>query len=75
MEGLIKNLERCFPTHDLVNETGIIYPHYWEAPNVEVTFLGHLTILKTKSWNTKAIFASGANGTLLVSLLDLALLN
>jgi hypothetical protein len=40
-----------------------------------VTFFGHLTILKTKSWNPKAIFASGANGTLLVGLLDLALLN
>ncbi len=75
MEGLIKNLERCFLTHDLMNATRIIYPHYLEALDVEVTFLGHLTILKTKSWNAKAIFASGANGTLLVSLLDLALLN
>ncbi len=36
---LIKELARRFPTHGLMNATRIIYPQYWEATNVKVTFV------------------------------------
>jgi len=69
---LIKELERCFPAHELMNPMGIIYPHYWEAPNVETTFPNHLAILKTKFYHSKL---KGASGTLVVGFLDPTLLN
>jgi hypothetical protein len=50
-----------------MNAMGIIYPHYWEVPNVETTFLGHLAVLKVKLYHPKP---KGANGTLIAGLLD-----
>ncbi len=68
VEGLIKELERHFHAHDLMNATRIIYPcWYWEAHYMEMTFLGYLTILKAKFCHPRAIFVSG---TLVVGLLN-----
>jgi hypothetical protein len=67
-DGLIKELERCFLAHDLMNAMGIIYPHYWEAPNAETTFPGHLAVLKVKLCHPKP---KGASGTLVVGLLHI----
>jgi hypothetical protein len=64
---LIKELKRHFLAHELMNAMGIIYPHYWEVPNVETTFHGHLAVLKKKLYHPKP---KGANGTLVASLLD-----
>ncbi len=69
---LIKKLLRRFPTHDLMNATKIIYPQYWEPTNVEVTFVGHLAVLKTKFCHPKS---KSLNATLVVGLLDGALLD
>jgi len=55
-----------------MNAMGIIYPHYWEALEAKTTFLSHLAILKTKFCHPKP---KGANGTLVVSLLDPTLLD
>jgi hypothetical protein len=66
--GSIKELERHFPTHELMNAMGIIYPHYWEALDVETT----LAILKAKFCHPKP---KGASGNLVASLLDPTLLD
>jgi hypothetical protein len=55
-----------------MNAIGIIYPHYWEVLNVETTFPSHLAVLKAKFYHPKP---KGASGTLVVGLLDLALLD
>jgi hypothetical protein len=70
--GLIKELERRFPAHELMNAMGIIYPHYWEVFDVETTFPSLLAILKAKFCHPKPI---GASGTLVASLLDPTFLN
>jgi hypothetical protein len=64
---LIKELKRHFLAHALMNAMGIIYPHYWEVPNVETTFPSHLAVLKVKLYHSKP---KGANGTLVAGLLD-----
>lgn len=69
---LIKKLVRCFPTHDLMNATKIIYPQYWEVVDVKVIFVGHLAILKAKFCHPKP---KNPNVTLVVGLLDGALLD
>jgi hypothetical protein len=55
-----------------MNVMGIIYPRYWEAHDVETTFLNHLAILKVKLCHPKP---KGASGTLVVGLLNPTLLN
>jgi hypothetical protein len=50
-----------------MNAIGIIYPHYCEALDVDITFLGHLVVLKAKFCHPKP---KGANGTLVASLLN-----
>jgi len=54
-KGFVKELERCFAPHYLMNEIGIIYFQYWEALDVKMTFLGHLVVLKVKLYHFKAI--------------------
>jgi hypothetical protein len=48
-----------------MNAMGIIYPHYWEAFDIKITFLGHLLVLKAKFCHPKP---KGVNGTLVVGL-------
>jgi len=69
---LIKELARCFLTHDLMNATKIIYPQYWEAIDAKVTFVRHLAILKAKFCHPKS---KSPNVILVVGLLDGALLD
>jgi hypothetical protein len=69
---LIKELARRFPIRDLINATKIIYPQYWETTDVEVTFVGHLAIFKTKFCHLKS---KSPNATLVVGLLDGAILD
>jgi hypothetical protein len=45
-KGLIDQLDRRYPTHEVMNATCIIYLQYWLQLNVATTFLGHLTILR-----------------------------
>ncbi len=44
--GLIEELERRFPTQDIMNATGIIYSQLWVQPQAKHTFLAQLNILK-----------------------------
>ncbi len=53
VEGRIKEFERHFSAHELINATMIIYPQYWEGPEVENTSVGHLSILKAKFFHFK----------------------
>jgi hypothetical protein len=41
--GLIHELKRQFPVQEFLNATKVIYPHYWLAHEVEITFLSHLS--------------------------------
>jgi hypothetical protein len=44
---LIIELEKCFPTHELFNIIGVIYPQYWHALKAKIIFPDHMAILQT----------------------------
>jgi hypothetical protein len=69
---LIKELARCFLTHDLMNATKIIYPQYWEAIDAKVTFVKHFGNFENKILSPKI---KSPNVILVVGLLDGALLD
>jgi hypothetical protein len=43
--GLICELKRRFLVQEFLNATRVIYPQYWLAPEMEITFLNHLVII------------------------------
>lgn len=43
--GLICELKREFLVQEFLNATKVVYPQYWLAPEVEITFISHLVIL------------------------------
>ncbi len=53
--GLIEELERRFPTQDIMNATGIIYLQFWVQPRAKHTFLAQLNILKAHCCHGKNV--------------------
>ncbi len=46
--GLMSELEKCFPKHEVMIALGVIYPQFWTGNIVEVetTFRSHMNALK-----------------------------
>ena len=45
-EGLIEELDICFPVNHVLDSLGIVFPQYWLQENVDKSFGAHLAILK-----------------------------
>jgi hypothetical protein len=43
---IISELEKRFPTVELMDALGVVYPQYWVSPSAVDTFLQHLDVLK-----------------------------
>jgi hypothetical protein len=45
-EQIIDELEKRFPTVDVMDAMGVLYPQYWTSPTAMSTFPQHLEVLK-----------------------------
>jgi len=50
---LINELYKRSLAQEVLNVTCIIYLQYWLQPNVKLTFLGHLALLKTQHYHLR----------------------
>ena len=45
-EHVIKEVRGCFPSHNIMDALGLVYPQYWLNGNPQALFQGHLDLVK-----------------------------